>query len=331
MFLTRLLNQAVQAVDHAASRVQVRLGERRGALVTLFFHNVFLDEREVALDQAYPQQRTTVADLRRVIEYFQTAGYRFITPDEILRGLKPDERCVLLTFDDGYFNNQRALPLMEQFNVPALFFIPSELVLSGKCYWWDVLWRERRTRGGCSVSATMTEVWDRVAQRADEIEAEVIQTTGQPLRALGDADRLFTAEELAKFAVHPLVHIGNHGCSHECLTAYSQAEVLDIVKRAQQQLARITGKAPTAIAYPYGLINSDSVAAAREAGLKLGFITEARKFYRTQASEPDALMRIGRNSIWSGQPIEPQCELARADLMWHARYRAFVARRKRGH
>jgi len=49
MFLTRLLNQAVQAVDHAASRVQVRLGERRGALVTLFFHNVFLDGREVAL------------------------------------------------------------------------------------------------------------------------------------------------------------------------------------------------------------------------------------------------------------------------------------------
>ena len=136
------------------------------------------------------------------------------------------------------------------------------------------------------------------------------------------------AAELAKFAAHPLVSIGNHGCSHECLTAYSHAEALEIVTRAQKQLTDITGKVPTAIAYPYGLINAESVAASREAGLKLGFVTRAKKFYLRQSADAEALMRIGRVSIWSEQPIEPQCELARADLMWHARYRAFVEKRK---
>ena len=315
------------AVDHTASRVQVRMGERRGALVTLFFHNVFLDEREIALDLAYPQQRTTVEDLRRTIEYYRSAGYRFVSQDDVLRGLDPAGRFVLLTFDDGYFNNQRALPLLEKFDVPALFFAPSEMVLTGKSYWWDVLWRTRRKQG-VSKEALMAETWNRVGGRADEIEAAVMKETDEELRAAGDVDRLFTAEELAKFAAHPLVSVGNHGCSHECLAAYSRVEALGIVGRAQKQLAEITGRVPAAIAYPYGLITDESVAVAREAGLKLGFITEARKFYAGQAADAEALMRVGRFSIWSERPIEPQCELTRADLMWHARYRSFVERRK---
>ena len=327
MFLTNILNRAVMAVDHAASRVQVRLGERRGALVTLFFHNVFADEREVALDLAYPQQRTTVEDLRRVIEYYQLAGYRFVSQDEVLRGLDPAGRFVLLTFDDGYFNNRRALPLMEKYNAPALFFVPGEMVRTGKSYWWDVLWRERRKQG-CSVNAAMAEVWDRVGGRAEEIEAEVMKKTGAELRAAGEVDRLFTAAELAKFAAHPLVSIGNHGCSHECLTAYSRGEALEIVTRAQKQLAEITGKVPAAIAYPYGLLSRETVEVSREAGLKLGFVTEARKFYANQSADAGALMHMGRFSIWSERAIEPQCELTRADLMWHARYRAFVEKRK---
>ena len=328
MFLTNILNRAVMAADQAAARVQVRLGERRGALVTLFFHNIFLDEREIALDLAYPQQRTTVEHLRRVIEYYQSAGYRFVSQDEVLRGLDPAGRFVLLTFDDGYFNNLRALPLMEKYNVPALFFVPGEKVLTGKSYWWDVLWRVRRKQGA-SVESVMAETWKRVGARADEIETAVMREAGvSELRAAGDVDRLFTAEELAKFAAHPLVSIGNHGCSHECLTAYSRAEALEIVTRAQNQLADITGKVPVAIAYPYGLITDESVAVAREAGLKLGFITEARKFYANQSADAGALMRVGRFSIWSERAIESQCELTRADLMWHARYRAFVERRK---
>ena len=330
MSLTHILNQVVQAADHAASRVQVRFGERRGALITLFFHNVFADEREVALDLAYPQQRTTVEHLRRAIEYYQSAGYRFVSQDEILRGLDPAGRFVLLTFDDGYFNNLRALPLMEKSNVPALFFVPGEMVLTGKSYWWDVLWRVRRQQGA-SVESVMAETWNRVGARADVIEAAVMKDAGvRELRAAGDVDRLFTAGELAKFAAHPLVSIGNHGCSHECLTAYSRAEVLEIVTRAQRQLTEITGQLPVAIAYPYGLLSAETVEVSREAGLKLGFTTEARKFYVNRKLDADVAMRIGRFALWSDREIESQFELTRADLMWHARYRAFIEKRKAG-
>ena len=69
--------------------------------------------------------------------------------------------------------------------------------------------------------------------------------------------------------------------------------------------------------------------ASRAAGLKLGFTTEARKFYVDQNAGADALMRVGRFTLWAEQGIEAQCELTRADLMWHARYRSFVERRKR--
>jgi len=330
MFLTSILNRAVMTVDHVCSRLQVRMGERRGGLVTLFFHGVFLDEKEITLDLAYPQQRTTLDDMLRIIEYYQAAGYRFISPGDLLREPDPAGRYALLTFDDGYFNNQRMLPLLEKFDVPALFFVPGEMVLTGKAYWWDVLWRSRRGQGA-SVDTVMAETWNRVGARADKIESEVMTLAGvNELHAVSDTDRLFTAEELAKFAAHPLVSIGNHGCSHECLTAYSSAEAQAILARAQQQLTSITGKVPLAIAYPYGFLSPSVVAACRTVGLKLGFTTEAWKHYFPTKSAADDLFKIGRCTIWSDRPLEPQCELTRADLQWHAKYRSFIERRKRG-
>ena len=41
----------------------------------------------------------------------------------------------MLTFDDGYYNNHLALPVLEEFDVPALFFISTNHVKQQKCFW----------------------------------------------------------------------------------------------------------------------------------------------------------------------------------------------------
>lgn len=49
---------------------------------------------------------------------------------------------VVLTFDDGYFDNYAyAKPLLERYDLPATFFIPTNNLDSKGEYWWDELER----------------------------------------------------------------------------------------------------------------------------------------------------------------------------------------------
>ncbi len=46
--------------------------------------------------------------------------------------------CVLITFDDGYHDNfDVALPILEELELPAVFFIPTGLIQSSRLPWWD--------------------------------------------------------------------------------------------------------------------------------------------------------------------------------------------------
>jgi len=329
MLLADLLNQSIQYIDNACSRVQIRIGERRGGLITLFVHNLFLDAAEIELNLAYPQQCLTVSDLERCLKYFQAAGYRFVSPQEIIEGLDPNGRHALLTFDDGYFNNTRALPLMESHGVPALFFVSAGMIQEGKAYWWDQLYQIRRSEGRSQAEA-FAEIARQTGRRTDEIEAQFSKELNvRAFRAASDVDRLFTPQELRDFASHPLVSIGNHGCFHEFLPAYPVSEAGQAILRAQQILQEITGKPPLAIAYPYGAYSPEVCRLARQAGLHLGFGTEPRKQYVSSMYDENQRMRWGRQTLMGSKSIEAQCHLMRSDLTLHSRYRSLVENLKR--
>jgi len=325
------LNSTVEKLDHFCSRVQLRFGERRGSLITIFVHGLYLDAAEIERDLAYPQQCLTVEHLERAIRYFQSVGYRFVSPPEIINGLAVDGRHVLLTFDDGYFNNQRALPLMEAHGVPALFFVPARMIRDGTAYWWDELYRTRR-RQGRSQEEAFLEIHRHAGRRTAEVQNQFTQELGvREFRAVSDVDRLFTPEELRSLASHPLVFIGNHGCDHEFLPAYSAAEAREAIGESQKIIQEITGKPSLAIAYPVGAYSDEVLRLARDAGLRLGFGTGARKEFVAKLFHGSRNLRLGRHTLWGtgGRSIETQCEFMRSDLHWHFRYRMFIEQLKR--
>src|SRR5260370_38238711 len=84
---------------------------------------------------------------RAFLGHFCQEVYSVVSPGQILGALKPSGKYILLTFDDGYCNNLRALPVMEEFNAPAVFFISSDHVREGKAFWWDAAFREGRKHG----------------------------------------------------------------------------------------------------------------------------------------------------------------------------------------
>ncbi len=54
--------------------------------------------------------------------------------------LKPPARGVLITFDDGYVDNYTlAYPLLREYSLPAIFFIPTQSTDERTLGWWDYI------------------------------------------------------------------------------------------------------------------------------------------------------------------------------------------------
>jgi peptidoglycan/xylan/chitin deacetylase (PgdA/CDA1 family) len=335
--LTAAVQRLVRTTDNAIARVCLSARPERAGLICFLFHSLFRDRRQIALDHVDPLDRTTVRDLRDLIAYYLAHGYRFITPRHLLEGpLDPAGKFALLTFDDGYFNNTLALPILEEHGVPATFFISTANVVHNKSFWWDALYRQRLAQGA-SPSQVHREGLAMKSLPTEQIEADLLARFGpRALEPIGDIDRPFSPTELRAFAAHPLVHLGNHTHNHAILTNYAPADARKQVAAAQDALREMTGALPCAIAYPNGAHAPQIEQTCRDLGLRLGFTIRPAKtplpLPLDPASPQSSLMRLGRFVPHSGDRIVTQCRTYRCDLQLYGTFRTgylrLVRRRK---
>jgi peptidoglycan/xylan/chitin deacetylase (PgdA/CDA1 family) len=71
--------------------------------------------------------------------------YRPISLQQLVNGLRNDKvprRAIIITFDDGYFDNLiNAKPLLEQYDTPATAFVAPTPRADAHEFWWDTLER----------------------------------------------------------------------------------------------------------------------------------------------------------------------------------------------
>ncbi len=283
-------------------------------LLIFTFHSLFESEQEARQGVLDPQQSITMGMFRVFVADFQEHGYRFVSPDQIVAGLHSPGRYVMITFDDGYANNLRALLVLEEFGVAAVFCISANYVTTGKPFWWDVLYREAMKRSWPGekkerVRAALKRL------RTHEAEEQIISEFGSPaFRTVSDLDRPFTPRELADFARHPLVHIGNHTWNHAILTNYSAQEVWAQIQNAQESLRKMTGRLPQVIAFPNGNTSTNIARAARNAGLHLGMTVRPGRNAIPQSLSARPNLQLRRYTLWGNRDIAAQCRVARSPL-----------------
>ena len=279
--------------------------------MALTFHGVLADEAEAARDELKPFQIVTVAHIRQCVEHFQAHGYRFVAPEDVIRGLDAAGRFAMLTFDDGYANNERILPVLKELDVPATVFVTTSYVESGNAYWWDVVYRERRRRGVPS-EMVWREINELKARRHDDIEAYLRrELCAEALRPMSDLHRPMTRAELEAFAAKGHVRLGSHTADHAILTNYDRADVVAQIETAQAYIRDLMGTAPIAIAYHNGDHSPEVVPAARDAGLKVGFTVAPRK--TRLPVEPGVMMTLGRFAIDGTPSLFAQCVMCRSE------------------
>jgi peptidoglycan/xylan/chitin deacetylase (PgdA/CDA1 family) len=314
MEMQKRLKAAILALEAKMASRFLPVAREEGALICFLFHSLFESGEEVRSGMLDPQQGVTVEMFRAFLGHFHEQGYGFVSPRQILDGLPPSGKCILLTFDDGYYNNVRALAAMEEFNAPAVFFISSDHVKEGKAFWWDVVFREGRKRGKTEAEIRRTVASYKRLKTA-EVERDLKKEFGQrALCPIGDLDRPFTPGELRSFAKHRLVSLGNHTKNHAILTNYSLAEVREEIRDGQDAIQEMTGEIPEMISYPNGNSSPEIRQIAREAGLPLGVVVRGGKNrLPLKIGAPEA-MALKRFILWGDRGIAAQCRVSRASI-----------------
>lgn len=315
------VNRLIHSLDQALANLALTYGAERSHLISFLFHGLFAGADELASGAVDPQQAITVDMFRTVVSHFKSHSYRFVSPLEILQGLAHEGKYILLTFDDGYYNNVRALPILEEFDVSAIFFISTGHVKEQKAFWWDVVYREywKRPEQASEMNRVIAAY---KLLKTHEVETQLTKAYGNnALRPVGDLDRPFSSGELRQFAKHKSVFLGNHTMDHAILPNYSRAEIYQQINSAQEDIKEITGQVPAIIAYPSGRISTLTQQIARDVGLRLGIgVRPGRNQLPIKMSSRHA-MSLKRFTLWGDREIEQQCRVSRSGISLYRFFR----------
>ena len=233
----------------------------------------------------------------------------------------------MITFDDGYYNNQYALTVLKKYQIPAVFFISTNHVKYNKCFWWDVLYRER-IKLGIPVKDIQRERKKLKSKTSEEIEKYLKDIFGEEsLTPVGDIDRPFTPSELKDFSRDEFVFLGNHTSDHAILSNYSSNKIKSQILNAQNTINDITGITPIIISYPNGVYSNEIIKLSKEIGLKLGITVDNKKNYLPIDYQGDGCMRLGRfllERVERRDNLIMQCELLRSDIVVYHRISNFL-------
>ena len=304
-------------VDAHWARQSLRMFKEKPRLIILMMHVLFKDQAEKDRELIFPHEGITILQLRELFEYFLHHNYTFISPDDLSSGTCSAPYQVLLSFDDGYYNNHRVLPLLREYEVPAVFAIATDYVLHPRKFWWDVHYSESQKRGK-DLKTLYQEQHELKSLRYDEVEEKLKEAYGsQAFIPQGEIDRPFSVAELTDFASEKWVYLGNHSRHHAILTHYSEAEIRQEIADAQEDLKKISGKNPQWIAYPNGNCSEKVIKIATDVGLKVGVTTE----WGREVPHPQSLMQLKRQQVFGSRSVVDQASILRANLTLQGLYK----------
>lgn len=253
---------ASQLGEHRRTRQQPRLW-------IMMYHRV-LPDTDPRFAAEEPGMLVTPAMLEMHLRYLQT-HFEIVSLSDWIdaqqRGeVLPDRACAI-TFDDGWRDNHEfALPLLQQYRVPATVFAVSHMIGTSQRFWpnriSEVLqalpanWREHSAHQWLAllevdplIAATDREAMATLISRAKRLSDSALQqhldASEAALGITADTSTtdLMSWQQLEDMQASGLVNIGSHTCHHQrldatCEDALTERELIDSQAHLQQHLQR---------------------------------------------------------------------------------------------
>lgn len=250
----------------------------------------------------------------RLIQWLRRAGWEIVTLDEAVDRLHDPadpRRFAVITFDDGYRDIARALPILRREHAPFTAYVPTGGLTRDLFAWWLGLRELLRLNDKVEIPflgrtifcpglhkkhAALTaltrwahEDFTRVSHFSSLFAKYRIS-----LESL--CDRYFLSEkELWSLASEPLATIGAHTATHRALATLDDADVLRELVDNRAYLQDRLDREINHLAYPYGspaACGAREARAACEAGFRTAVMTSHRPLFAPDGREPHRLPRI---------------------------------------
>jgi peptidoglycan/xylan/chitin deacetylase (PgdA/CDA1 family) len=197
---------------------------------------------------------------------------------------------VLITFDDGYQDYYRvAYPILREFDIQAVNFLPTHFIDHGGIFWWDAVnlagpltrktavtlpWSpERIVLDERGRAILMRRCKDRLKQvRHDELAGElqsILEVLDVDLAALPDERHVMTWDEIR--ASGDLTTYGGHLHTHPIVDRLGLTELDAEIATCRDRIAAETGRAPLTFAYPDGQVTEAAKPLLTKHGFELAF------------------------------------------------------------
>ena len=258
----------------------------RGARI-LVYHGICLNDH-LRFNTLFIKLKMFESQLQLYKEYFNLVSL----DDFYLQKFNNDKFNICLTFDDGFANNYKyVLPLLERYEVPAVFFITGIRNAGYDILWNDILsvsyqWGPSKIRFKNEEFAkgkhkryisSSTQKWlvDMLRSTGFEDKAELMQVL-DPVKNSAESDYWLqmTEEQIRTLSGSKWATIGSHGYYHNDLAKISIDSAKQEIIQSKQYLEKITGKEIKALAFPYGSYTKEVVTEARNAGYSKLLATE---------------------------------------------------------
>jgi peptidoglycan/xylan/chitin deacetylase (PgdA/CDA1 family) len=291
---------------------------RNTKTLSVFWHSV--DGNSVFLDGANP----TVAVFREQIK-FLIKNYTPITISDFLR-IRQDKRViyydkspVLLGFDDGFKNVIRyALPVLEEFKVPIVFFVIGEILRNPDFVPWYVE-RKYLLRKAAEKTIVYGDIRTNLSLQQDRVKLKrVFDASFKTCATEADRQKLLTdfanglgvprpkgsdldedlkfvdAEDLAHLTSSSLLTVASHAMTHRDLATLSYREQVQELEQSDLLLRQHCPSYYPVIAYPNGSFDEDTISIANRV-YEAGFAVLLGSSYRNAYAYP----RVGlhNNSV----------------------------------
>ena len=277
--------------------------------VILMLHRVVEERSPLAVNR---ELEVTPAFLEQTILKYKSAGYRFVSLDEVQQQVESREHAqhkfVCFTFDDGYADNYKlAYPIFKKHNCPFAIYIATDFPDKKALLWWYhlqeiLLENERLELNGvaydCSDTEKKNQTFKAIRLRLFNDEAE---TTMKALEQLFrknacstryDVNKLALSwEQIVDMSADPLCTIAAHTVSHPSLPTLSDEEIRKELSEGKKKIEDYIRKPVKHFAYPFG--NCDN----RVAKITMEQFSTAVLAYGGSVQKKDTIDKLRRSIL----------------------------------
>lgn len=227
------------------------MSKKSTKLFVLAYHKIE-DLENFESQMTYLRKNYNILNDQGIKEYFQN------------KSTLSSKKNLIITFDDGDISNYSgAFPILKKLDIPAIFFIITDLVNSRKPFWWDEIEHILGKQAGYE------KVWevkklpnqerlvflDELRRNNRSSSFEYIQLTNLQLKEMKEAGMI----------------IGNHSHTHPMFDHCTNEEIVDELKKSTSFLKE-AGLHPDYFAYPNGNYSKKAEGHLKEYGVKYAFL-----------------------------------------------------------